>query len=74
MCVRVWGGATVCPEAEDGHLWLSAGHPAGSQGLESIGPRREGSYRGSIVSGGGRSAQSRILAPQAASWALPPLF
>lgn len=58
-----------------GHLWSSAGHhAAGSQGTESPAPSQEGSYRGSIVSGGGRSAPSRVLAPWAASWAVSPRF
>lgn len=36
-------------ELRMGHLWSSVGyHPAGSQGMESLGPSQEGSYKGSV--------------------------
>lgn len=74
VCVLGVGPGSV-QELRMGHLWSSVGHHrAGSQGMESLGPSQEGSYKGSVVSGGRRSAQSRILAPQAASWAVSPLF
>lgn len=50
MHVCVFGeGPGSGQELRMGHLSSSVGHhPAGSQGMESLGPSQEGSYKGSV--------------------------